>query len=190
MLGLLFARSPATIVRRVWAVVIDAINRQIVGIAIGECPIAEGLEVVPLSTDGDASATIILPVGVGRREAAASHVLPDAIGTCMPVALGCAVLDGVLALTTTVRASSLSQGIARYFALDAAIASAQPVDDILSSPAVGLTEHRPTTETAIYDIGNWSGHGTPLVRLLGQVAGSALMRRPAAHFIGTCADVR
>jgi hypothetical protein len=53
--------SPATVVRRVAFVVVDAVYGEVVSVAVGYRPITEGREVIePLRADGDVTTTVVL----------------------------------------------------------------------------------------------------------------------------------
>jgi hypothetical protein len=98
----------------------------------------------------------------------------------MLVSLGRAVLDDVLSLAAAVHACALDQTVSGHLPLDAAIAPAQPTDDVLRGSSVTLPKNSPEAKTSVCDISDRSGHGAPPYRSLGQVAGSARQRRPVA----------
>jgi hypothetical protein len=77
--GLHLSSSPNAVVGFVVSVDVDALNCQIVSVAIAERPIPENREIAPFSANGDASTAVIFVAVKFRISASSAHVLPALI---------------------------------------------------------------------------------------------------------------
>jgi len=72
-------RCPAAIVGRIRTIIVNAINRQIIGVPVGKRPIPESFIVRPF--DGNATAAITIKGRIGRIAASGKHICPDTVKT-------------------------------------------------------------------------------------------------------------
>jgi hypothetical protein len=79
----LFVRSrPAAIPRRIRPVIVDAVERQCVAVAVVKSPFSEGGKLFPFVGVRDASAAVSLPSRRGWAIATFLHANPDFVETC------------------------------------------------------------------------------------------------------------
>lgn len=169
---LLLPCGPAAVLRRVWSVIVDAVYRQFIGVAVGQRPIAELREVSPpRSAHGNSAPAIVFPIRAVGIAASLTHVLPDAVEASVPVAHRVAMFDVGSPQASAGLIAASDQSITGDFSFGSAIAAAHPVNDVLCGPTVSSMENRPEAKTLVCDIGNRSGHGAPPYRSLGQVTG-------------------
>jgi hypothetical protein len=150
-------------------VIVDAINRQMLCIAIGPRPIPKGLELLPFHANANSTSTIARESLAMRIAASRFHASPDAVQARSGIAMLPRLLRAIISAPAAARFRvTTAQKLADDGCLAAARAMTLPQGIFVFS--TDARNDGQSTERLASDIDDL-GHGSPLTRLLCQVTG-------------------